>query len=229
MLDEGTARLHETAREVRHSMDTDWWFTPEWVLDGAREALGGEIDLDPASCALANESVRARVFFSAEDNGMTKPWADHEAFAHDDVVRCWHNPPSPAREWWNRISTEAAEQPRFRAVYLAYNVQQICAFVGGSKGPGRWAVCLLRERVRFRTPAWNRLLVLEERIASGKKVHPNELAMVRREAAENPDALITGEQPAHHSAIVGLNVTRADFARAWAIRGDVVFGERCAA
>jgi hypothetical protein len=35
-----------------------------------REVLG-EIDLDPASCADANKIVRAKQFFTQEDNGYS--------------------------------------------------------------------------------------------------------------------------------------------------------------
>jgi ParB family chromosome partitioning protein len=44
--------------------------------------LGG-IDLDPASCAIANEVVKAAWFFSAEDNGLIRDWRP----------RVWLNPP----------------------------------------------------------------------------------------------------------------------------------------
>ena len=34
-------------------------YTPPFILEAAREALGGSIDLDPFSCATANQEVRA--------------------------------------------------------------------------------------------------------------------------------------------------------------------------
>lgn len=49
-------------------------YTPPRLTDAGRFVLG-EIDLDPASCAEANERVGAKVFYTKEDDGLTKPWA----------------------------------------------------------------------------------------------------------------------------------------------------------
>ncbi|KKM21768.1 hypothetical protein LCGC14_1632110 [marine sediment metagenome] len=49
------------------------WYTPEKYVDPARKVMGG-IDLDPASNPLANKTVKAKKFFAARDNGLSKPW-----------------------------------------------------------------------------------------------------------------------------------------------------------
>jgi DNA N-6-adenine-methyltransferase (Dam)/Protein of unknown function (DUF3102) len=49
------------------------WYTPAKYIDLARRVLG-EIDLDPASCAMAQDTVGAKQFFTKEDDGLTKPW-----------------------------------------------------------------------------------------------------------------------------------------------------------
>jgi phage N-6-adenine-methyltransferase len=58
------------------------WYTPELFLTCARQVLG-EFDLDPASCPAAQRNVRARVYFTTEDDGLTQEW----------YGRVWCNPP----------------------------------------------------------------------------------------------------------------------------------------
>ena len=52
------------------------------VYASAREVLG-EISLDPASCALANETVKAVRYFTKDDDGLAQAWSG----------RVWLNPP----------------------------------------------------------------------------------------------------------------------------------------
>ena len=67
---------------VSNNSGNNEWYTPKKYVDAARRVLGN-IDLDPASCAYANETVRAEKFFSVDDDGLTKEW-------HGKV---WMNPP----------------------------------------------------------------------------------------------------------------------------------------
>ena len=39
-----------------------------------RRVFGGTIDLDPASCELANSVVKAKRYFTIEDDGLSKAW-----------------------------------------------------------------------------------------------------------------------------------------------------------
>src|SRR5690348_6054415 len=55
------------------SSKTAEWFTPGHYIEAAREVLG-DIDLDPASCELANRTVRATRFFDAAQDGLRQQW-----------------------------------------------------------------------------------------------------------------------------------------------------------
>ena len=63
----------------------DEWYTPDYWLDLAREVLG-TIELDPASCLIANQRVRAENYFSEKSDGLTKEWKG----------KVWCNPPYSA-------------------------------------------------------------------------------------------------------------------------------------
>jgi hypothetical protein len=48
-------------------------YTPAKYIEAAREVLG-EIDLDPASCKLAQKTVKATTFFDKKTDGLVQEW-----------------------------------------------------------------------------------------------------------------------------------------------------------
>jgi ParB family chromosome partitioning protein len=48
-------------------------YTPTKYIEAARQVMGG-IDLDPASNEWAQKTVKAKVYYTKEDNGLDKPW-----------------------------------------------------------------------------------------------------------------------------------------------------------
>lgn len=48
-------------------------YTPPSIIEKARLTMGS-IDIDPASCELANTLVRANQFYTKEDDGLIKRW-----------------------------------------------------------------------------------------------------------------------------------------------------------
>ena len=55
-----------------HNVD-DEWYTPPGIVEACRAALGG-IDLDPASCAIAQRAVRATRYLTRADDGLAHAW-----------------------------------------------------------------------------------------------------------------------------------------------------------
>lgn len=68
-------RLRRQTQHIQDKLgDGDEWLTADSpYLKGARTVLGG-IDLDPASCEAANKIIRAKTFWSKEDDGLSKDW-----------------------------------------------------------------------------------------------------------------------------------------------------------
>jgi hypothetical protein len=54
--------------------ETSEWYTPAEYIESVKAVFGGEIDLDPASCATANVTVGAVEFFTEKDRGDTRDW-----------------------------------------------------------------------------------------------------------------------------------------------------------
>lgn len=63
----------------KETRDSDSWFTPSKYIDAACRAFGqDQIDFDPFSSAAANKTVKAKEYFTIEDNALEKPWPGSE-------------------------------------------------------------------------------------------------------------------------------------------------------
>jgi len=118
------------------------YYTPQYVTDAARAVMGG-IDLDPASCEMAQAWIKAGRYYTITDDGLSKPWAG----------RVWLNPPYSYTDgrsnqdlWSERLITE----------YNSGNVQEGLLLVKAALGYkwferlwDVWPVCFMRERLSF--------------------------------------------------------------------------------
>jgi hypothetical protein len=87
------------------------WYTPAPYIEAARIVMGGGIDLDPASCLVANETVKASQYYDEAMNGLEQPW----------YGRVWLNPPYGKV---NNKSTIALFVNKLVQEYEAGNVSQ---------------------------------------------------------------------------------------------------------
>ena len=67
----------------KYSGDHEYYTAPR-IIEAIRDLLDG-IDLDPASNEIANKTVKAKTYFTKEDNGLTKDWRTYR--------NIWINPP----------------------------------------------------------------------------------------------------------------------------------------
>ena len=61
------------------------YYSPITILNAARRCVGGQFDLDPASCAEANEKVKAKEYYTIKDDGLKQDWGKDKSI--------WLNPP----------------------------------------------------------------------------------------------------------------------------------------
>jgi hypothetical protein len=66
-----TVDLLAKKTHVSNNSGENEWYTPPAILDVARAVMGG-IDCDPASSVKANETVRAKVFYSIDNDGLAR-------------------------------------------------------------------------------------------------------------------------------------------------------------
>jgi phage N-6-adenine-methyltransferase len=127
---------------VAHNAGNNEWYTPAEYIQAAATVLGG-IDLDPASTADANAVVGAAQFYTAQDNGLDRPWRG----------RIWLNPPYAVE----LIGLFAAKLVRHvkagdvaSAIVLVNNATETAWFheLAGAAS----AICFPRGRIKFWAP-----------------------------------------------------------------------------
>ena len=85
-------------------------YTPFGIINAARLVLG-EIDLDPASCKMAQATVGAKTYYTEEENGLVKPW----------FGRVFLNPPYQHPLIEEFVDKLLRERPNYEAAILLTN------------------------------------------------------------------------------------------------------------
>lgn len=119
------------------------WYTPKSIIEAAIKVMG-EITLDPATSELANKTVNAKNIFTAEDNGLEKPWSGN----------VWLNPPYSADLIGQFAEKAVKERPNYEQIIVLVNnateTEWFNKFVSIAT-----AVCFPRSRVKFYKPDGN--------------------------------------------------------------------------
>jgi len=147
LITETAAKRADHQLLKQDSRNVEYW-TPGYVLERARMVLGA-IELDPASCETANQTVHAERFFTLEDDGLAQDW----------VARTlWLNPPYGRDE-----ATHQGNQGRWSAklidAYEAGHVGAAMLLVNASMSEhwftplkAAYPICFHDGRMRFEGP-----------------------------------------------------------------------------
>jgi len=136
----------------QHGSASNEHYTPAAIVEAARVTLGGIIDLDPASCAQANERIGARTFF--DERGLDVPWAG----------TVFLNPPggrapkgcgtgSNAALWWGALAQRYQAGDVVAAVFVGFTLEILrSAQALDVPQPLDFPFCVPKKRIAFDTP-----------------------------------------------------------------------------
>ncbi len=124
---------------VANNSGENEWYTPPVYVEAARRVMGS-IDIDPASSEIANRTVRATKYYTAEENGLTKLWFGN----------VWMNPPY-AQPLVTEFCNKLVEH------YTIGRIEQACVLVNNATETAFFqnmlqacsAVCFIKSRIKF--------------------------------------------------------------------------------
>lgn len=140
-------QMKEVAREavrahVANNSGNNEWYTPAEFIEAARSVMGG-IDTDPASSEIANRTVKAKKYYTKDDDGLAQVWNGN----------VWMNPP-----YAQPLMGDFAEAIASR--FEAGEIKQACVLVNNATET-KWfqrmtgvahAICFPSSRIRFIDP-----------------------------------------------------------------------------
>lgn len=130
---------------VSNNSGNNEWYTPQRYIEDARLVMG-VIDMDPASSKIANQTVKASIYYTEKEDGLTQKWSGN----------IWMNPPF-AQPLINQFCESLAKH------YTLKNINQACILVNNATET-KWfqilasvasAICFPSKRIKFIDPDGN--------------------------------------------------------------------------
>lgn len=129
--------MKEKKPHLSQNSGNNEWYTPSYIIDAARYTMGS-IDLDPASSAIANQTVMANKYYTKEIDGLKQRWFGN----------IWLNPPY-CRSLISQFSLAVINkrQDYDQAIVLVNNATETRWFQDLLRNCA--AICILNGRIKF--------------------------------------------------------------------------------
>lgn len=141
---------------VKHSYKSDSWMTPNHIIDKVRNVMG-VIELDPATSVGANQRIRAKWFFTEEDDALSlQTWCDIP-------LNIFINPPGGKRGnkslpslFWAKLMDHWDKGLVSQAIFLGFSMEQLSVSQNYHlHAMTDFVVCVPRKRIQFIDPNSN--------------------------------------------------------------------------
>lgn len=128
-----------TTPHVKHNSGNNEWYTPASIIELARNTMGS-IDVDPSSCDVAQQTVKAATYWTKETNGLDKSWYGN----------VWMNPPYSAaliKQFCTKLNQECSNGNVKSFINLTNNATETQWFKQLYEVSS--VFCFLTKRVKF--------------------------------------------------------------------------------
>ncbi|MGL5074483.1 MAG: DNA N-6-adenine-methyltransferase [Waterburya sp.] len=137
---------------IQLSSRSDEWYTPSYIIDRVHQVIGLP-DLDPASSKTANQTIKAKKYFTREDNALLKThWADRP-------VSVFLNPPggklgnkSLTAMFWQKLMDLRAEGLLSEAIFMGFSLEHLAVTQSCTYSVGHFPIVIPAKRIRFVSP-----------------------------------------------------------------------------
>jgi len=120
------------------------WYTPPKYIGLAREVWGGDPDLDPSTCAEPQKWIKAKQFYTKEDDGLNHEWQARSLWANFPYSRGLH------AKFIDKLLNEISLGRVASAIMLTHSSTDTPWFQKAARNAD--IVCFTRGRIKFISP-----------------------------------------------------------------------------